>query len=240
MYLKYGDYTHPQGEPQISIAKQAILSAAGTPVAHRVVFDIQGMLLGSGQADIDGKIEALIEAYSKQNRDLILYRSDGSTASQHSLKVRDTRGGVWVTAGPDFPEGGGAEYANKRTYTVQVSGEIPVSNPSTAIMAYTETLALWGGGPRDRHIETARGTPIKQRLRQRTVYHATQSGSATGYRAYPAAPGPLFGASNLIETPRITRVSPKWTGTSYTNYQISWEYKFESASPLSGLPNFRP
>lgn len=238
MYLKKGNYTHPIGEPQIAITKRPILNSGGVPVAHTVTWAIQGMLLGSGQADLDAKIEAFLEAYSRQNEDIVLLLSDGTTESQHTLKVRNTRGGVFVTQGPDFPEGGGAEYATRRSFAVQVSAEIPISSAGNAVMNFTETLATWGGGPRYAHVETAIGIPVKQQLRRNTTYMATQAGTATGYSYYPSVPSPIFGSSYLVENPRITRQSPKWQGNGYRDFTISWEYKFESAYPLTGLPNY--
>ncbi len=237
MYLKKGDYTHPIGEPQIAISKLPVLDGRGIPVAHTVTWNIQGQLQGSGQSDMDAKIEAFLEAYSRQNEDIVFLLSDGVTESQHTLKVRDTVGGVFVTNGPNFPDGSGAEYATKRTFDVQVSAEVPVDGAVNAIMSFNETLATSGGGPRYGFTETATGLPVKQTLRSYTTYRATQSGSVTGYGTWPTPPLPIFGSANLEEAPRISRQSPEWKGTSYTSFTVTWEYKYASASPLSGLPN---
>ncbi|QDU75430.1 hypothetical protein Pan97_24620 [Bremerella volcania] len=240
MYLRKGEYTHPIGEPQIAISKRPIFSGGGVPVAHAVTWAIQGMLLGSGQADLDAQIEALTAAYARQNEDVVLLLSDGVTESQHTLKVRDTRGGVYVTGGPDFPKGDGAEYATRRSFAVQISAEVPVEGALAAVMNFAETLSTSGGGPRYTHVETALGFPIKQKLRQATTYMATQSGTATGYAMYPSVPPPLFGEWNLAQAPRITRRSPQWIGNSTRNFTVSWQYQFESAGPLLGLPHVAP
>lgn len=240
MYLKWGDYTHPLGEPQITITRQPILAESGIPVAHTVTWDIQGKLLGSGQADLDAKIAALNSAYAKQNQDLVLLRSDGQTDSQHSLRRADTRGGTWVVSGPNFPDGGGAEYATVRTFQLQIQAEVPVTNPQTTFVSFEESLRLSGGGPLFSHVETAFGFPVRQQLRANTTFRAVQSGSAIGYRNYPPVPGPLFGYGNLTHEPVITRVSPKRVGTAHHQYRVSWQYEFESAFPLSGLPHISP
>lgn len=240
MYLKWGDYTHPLGEPQISISRQPILAESGIPVAHTVVWDIQGKLLGNDQADLDQKIAALKAAYQKQNQDLVLLRSDGETDSQHTLRRADTRGGTWIVSGPNFPEGGGAQYATVRTFQLQVQAEIPISDPHTTLISFEESLRLSGGGPLVAHIETAFGLPVRQQLRANTTFRATQSGSAIGYRNYPTIPGPLFGYANLIREPVITRTSPKRVGTAQHHYRVTWQYEFESALPFSGLPHVAP
>lgn len=240
MYLRKGEYTHPIGEPQISITRRPIVDSGGVPVAHTVTWAIQGMLLGSGQADLDAQIEALTAAYARQNEDVVLLLSDGKTESQHTLKVRDTSGGVYVTQGPDFPKGDGPEYATRRSFAVQVSAEVPVRGSLAAVMNFSETLSTFGGGPRYAHVETALGFPIKQRLRRATTYQATQSGTATGYGMYPSVPPPLFGESNLVQAPRITRRSPEWIGNSNRNFTVSWQYQFESAGPMFGAPHVAP
>ncbi|MFN3151382.1 hypothetical protein [Bremerella sp.] len=240
MYLRKGEYTHPIGEPQIAISKRPILDSGGVPVAHTVTWAIQGMLLGSGQADLDAQIEAFTTAYARQNEDVVLLLADGVTESQHTLKVADTRGGVYVTQGPDFPKGNGPEYATRRSFAVQISAEVPVAGSTTAVMNFTETLSTSGGGPSYSHVETALGFPIKQRLRSATTYVATQSGTATGYALYPSVPPPIFGEVNLAKAPRITRRSPEWIGNSTRNFTVNWQYHFESATPLFGLPNEGP
>lgn len=240
MYLRKGEYTHPIGEPQIAISKRPILNSGGVPVAHTVIWAIQGMLLGSGQTDLDAQIEALTTAYARQNEDIVLLLSDGATESQHTLKVRDTRGGVYVTQGPDFPKGDGPEYATRRSFAVQLSAEVPVAGSIGAVMNFTETLSTSGGGPRYSHVETALGFPIKQQLRRATTYQATQAGTATGYSMYPSLPRPIFGEANLAHAPRITRRSPEWIGNSTRNFTVSWQYQFESAFPFFGLPSVAP
>ncbi|MEW4564720.1 hypothetical protein AB1K70_19425 [Bremerella sp. JC770] len=240
MYLRKGEYTHPIGEPQIAISKRPILDRGGIPVAHTVTWAIQGMLLGSGQADLDAQIEAFTAAYARQNEDVVLLLSDGVTQSQHTLKVRDTRGGVYVTQGPDFPKGDGPEYATRRSFAVQLSAEVPVDGSAGAVMHFTETLSTSGGGPRVTHVETALGFPIKQHLRRATTYHAAQSGTATGYASYPNVPPPIFGQANLTQAPSITRRSPEWVGNQARNFTVSWKYQFESAYPLFGVPHATP
>ncbi|MBA2116785.1 hypothetical protein [Bremerella alba] len=240
MYLTKGEYTHPIGEPQIAISKRPILNSGGVPVAHTVAWTIQGVLLGSGQADLDAKIDALTTAYARQNEDVVLLLSDGVTESQHTLKVRDTRGGVYVTQGPDFPQGNGPEYATRRSFAVQISAEVPVRGSIAAVMNFNETLSTAGGGPRYAHIETALGFPIKQQLRRATTYLATQSGTATGYAVYPSVPPPMFGHANLAQAPKITRRSPDWVGNSTRNFTVHWQYHFEAAAPLYGLPSVSP
>lgn len=237
MYLKWGNYTHPIGEPQIAIARQPILADSGIPVAHTVLWDIQGKLLGTGQADLDTKIASLVAAYEKQNQDLVLLQSDGQTESQHTLKRSETRGGVWVVSGPNFPEGRGAEYATVRTFSIQIQAEVPVTDPQSALVSFEETLRLSGGGPIYSHVETAFGFPVKQKLRANTTFRATQSGSAIGYHNYPAVPLPIFGRARLVGLPSITRTSPRQVGTSFRHYRVAWQYQFESAFPLSALPN---
>lgn len=236
MYLRIGTYTHRIGEPQITITKRPVVTDGGLPVAHTHTWTIQGKLLGTGQADMTTKINALITAYQQVDPNVTLLLSDGTTPSSHLIVASQTRGGVRIVQGPDFPDGGGAEYATKRSFSVQIEAEIPVSAPQNTLMTFTESLSGWGGGPRDTLIETMIGTPIRQRLRNATIYHAIQSGVAIGYTTWPNPPGPLFPAA-MLEAPRISRDSPERIGTGFKNYRTSWEYRFQSALPIGGIPH---
>ena len=217
------------------ISKRPVLSDSGVPVAHIETWTITGMLLASSSSLLDDAIAEMIEAYSVDRQDIALLFTDESD-TQHTIENSSTKGGVRIIDGPNFPNGKANEYVNKREYNLTIEAEIPVTQPLTGVVSFTETLTTFGGGPRVAVIERAIGLPIAQTTRRATIYEAIQSGSATGYSGLPAIPGPLF-PNAQYDNPRISVVSPKRRGLSFTHYQVSWEYRFRSAFPLSGTPN---
>jgi hypothetical protein len=240
MILAYGDYRHPLGQPAITIWRRTLLSAANTPLAVSERWEIAGLLQAATVQEMSEKIDALEAAYSEDGRDLVLYLPDGTTASSHYLASSQTLGGVRVVRPPSYPEGRGAQYATVRTFLVTLEAEVPVTSPETALVSFRETLELTGGGPRYGHLEPLVGWPIKQLLRRHTVFRALQRGEAVGWLAYPAAPPPLWPAA-LVEAGTSQAGSPRRRGLgaalAYTDFPISWSYKFESAGPLIGGPN---
>lgn len=240
MYLKIGNYTHPIGEPALQISKQPVLSEGRVPIATTETWQITGLIVGSGQADIDAKIAALNNAYAQRGFDATLLLSDGVTPSQHVLKSSNTIGGVRVVGGPSFPDGKGAEYATKRTFSVTLEAEVPLANLDTAYMSFRETVSFSGGGRRIAWTETKLGSPRPQLTRRNTIYRATQSGQAVGYRAYPVFPGFLLPQQYAVDAPLVTYGGATYRGNGvFTDYVFSWEVRYESDRPLSATPHLR-
>ncbi|TWT34689.1 hypothetical protein [Blastopirellula retiformator] len=239
MYLKIGNYTHEIGGPQLAITQRPVLSEGGIPLAQLHTWQIQGIVTGSGQDDIDAKIAALKAAYRQRGFDATLLLSDGVTPSQHVLPGSKAIGGVRVVSGPDFPNGGGAEYATKRTFAVTLEAEIPIEDAQTALLNFRETLALSGGDRRIDWTETKLGPPRPQMTRRQTIYHAVQSGSAVGYRQYPTFPGFLFPQQYAVEAPRLTYGGGKRRSSGhFTDFSLSWEVRYQADRPLAGRPHF--
>ncbi|MCC9608515.1 hypothetical protein LOC68_09885 [Blastopirellula sp. JC732] len=239
MYLKIGNYTHEIGGPQLSITQRPVLSEGGVPLAQLHSWQIQGIVTGSGQSEIDAKVAALIAAYRQRGFDASLLLSDGVTPSQHALKNSQAIGGVRVVSGPSFPNGAGAEYATKRTFAVTLEAEIPIEDPQTALLNFRESLSLSGGDRRVEWTETKLGPPRAQMTRRQTIYRAVQSGQAVGYRQYPLFPGFLFPQQYAVEAPRLTYGGGKRRlSGDFTDFSLSWEVRYESDRPLAGRPHF--
>lgn len=182
------------------------------------------------QAATQSAISALVTAFEVKMVDegtLTLYNSDGTTTTPHTLtncRINSIK----------YPESTGAEYANKRTVEIQITGFQKVAQTDNLI-TFTESLALNGGGARMWGYENVQGLPIQGIAAQNTFYYGHQSGSASGYNQYPTAPAPLFPYAELLDR----RSSVK--STNYINdelvYNISWNYSFRSPTELSGDPN---
>lgn len=237
MKIRYGNYTHADGEINPSLSRALSLNAAGEPYALLHRWTLRGTLLADSVAELTTAIRGLENAYSVNGRDLaLLTDSGGSTA--HLLKSSQCIGGVRVVDGPNFPTGDRGDYTTYRTYTITLEGEV-ILNGAEQLLAFSERVSFSGGGPRIVWHEALEGDPVPQVVAEKTVFRATQQGSTVGYLSYPNPPEPLF-PGFLIENPEVQKESPKRTGrgarTTYTEFGISWNYQFASASPLNGNP----
>lgn len=236
MLLKYGDYEHEEGENTVAITRSPVYDRAYRRVRERETWQIRGQLLAASQAALKTAIEDLEEAYAEDGENLRLYHDGGGTVSAHALLAADCELGPLVT-GPDYPEGGGAEYAILRSYEITVTGEKAVS-AAEEIADYVETLSFSGGGARKRFSSPIEGAPQLYQTAAQTLYVVVQQGSAIGRTGYPTAPSPRFSGANInLPVYEINNRTPERVGDSYYNYEITWRYVMESATPMTGAPN---
>jgi len=235
MFLKYGDYSHAIGECDIGIGVESLETDAGTPYAQRVRWDIRGRLVGEDADDINEQVIALKTAYSENDRDITIYLPNGTTASSQRILTANTIGGVRVVAA-SFPTMNRAGYVTNYEYSIAVEAEVPLTNIETALRSFTESLSFSGGGPRYGHLETLAGPPVKQLLRQQTVFRVEQSGQAVGLYARPAPARPIWPAA-LVESGARRVTSPKRRRDGYMDFAVDWNYRFESSTALIGTPH---
>jgi hypothetical protein len=237
LYLRYGNYSHATAEASVVIDRIPNFNDGGQQTGYKETWNISGCLQAATQNLLHAEIAILKAAYSIQGQAIGLFFADGN-ATAHILSTAGTEGGCRVVRGPSFPQGEGAEAGLYRTY--QISVEADVIDPSAQFISYSETLSFSGGGPRVAYQTYIYDVPEPFILAAATPYQATQQGQAVGRFAYPVPPGPLWPA-NLMENPQVQLTSPRRKGPVgspfYTEYPVSWSYRFESASPLTGIPN---
>jgi hypothetical protein len=232
--LKYGTHAHAAGECEVVIEKQPLLSERGQRHGTRERWHINGMLGPfTTQAEVTTAINTLLEDYSLNDKDLILYLENGTTESSHFLKVADTLGGVRVT-GLNFPQGRNAEYARYRTYTITVEADFAYVDGN--VLAWVESLTFAGGGSRFRMLPLLNGPPQKQIVNLMTPFSVVQEGSAVGKFTWPSPAFPLWPGDFHTDQSSVKRDSPDRVGPHFTNYRINWRYIFESAAPMNGDP----
>ena len=240
MILRYGNYQHALGEASVRILHEALFAPTGQHVATRQRWQIDGVLHGDDPAALTSAIEQLTAAYATADQDLVLLHPDGVTPTAHQLTSAETLSGVRVTRPPSFPEGRGAEYTTFRSYTIELEAELPAVGVGDALLHFEETLAFRGGGPRWIMLSTLAGPPVAQIVESATPYHVTQSGRAVGRVNYPAPAAPLWPAALHADQATVTRRLPHRAtsaGTAQpTEYETTWHYTFESATPLVGNP----
>jgi hypothetical protein len=241
MYLKYGNYQHAANEAAVTITRQAIFSDAGLQRGVRERWEIEGRLQAGDPASVTAALDALAAAYSIQAQDVGFYLDSGEPTS-HRIISAQTNGGVRVVVPPSFPQGKGAEYSTFRSYTIALEAEW--LDPQATLIHWHETLSFKGGGPKFAHLEPINGQPVKQLLKQATVFHATQTGEAVGYRNYPTPALPIWPAAEHVEQREVRYELPRRMGPpgnpTYTEFKVTWSYQFEDAGPFVGLPTAWP
>lgn len=240
--LAYGPYQHLPGSVNVTIDKATKYSLGNEPEATIETWTINGRLFGNGAADIDGQLAALIANYSVLGRDLVLFREDGVTPSQHALLISNALGNTLrVKKLPSFPTCSGVQYVNVRDYQIVVEAELPLPGSDTIYHEFREKLSFTGGGPVVGWVQCAVGAPQQQLWRQQSTFQITQSGKAIGYLNYLPIPDPIWPAYERTHLRRIEQDSPtKVWATGTIEYPTTWEYHFESDVPLFGQPNLWP
>lgn len=237
MHVAYGGFHHPDGEVELSITSEMEYSENNAQVvAILKTWAMSGVIIADGQAAITSALRARVNAYNTNGRDLRLLGTNNARTPLELLSANCIGGTKVVNRG--FPDNRNGAYSTFLNYSVTVQGREAVTL-SSGILTWSQTVRRAGGGPRFGHLEPLVGNPIKQTLKRRTVYRVIQSGSASGMFGYPTAPNPMWPTA-LVEAPETEVGTPIRRGfggdTEYTEFPISWSYRFESATPLVGIP----
>jgi hypothetical protein len=241
MILRFGSFSTDNGTVALAISKNAALTAAGVPIYVTETWGLEGRLLatsGSEVASLTTKIAELEAAFKQQGVDASLLTEAGG-ATAHYIRHAETIGGIRVIQPPHYPSGQGADYATFRTFRVGIEADVIANGTVPGYLTFQETLQTLGGGPLYAWTAPIKGSPKRQIPRQQTTYQAVQSGQAVGFLGYPSIPSPIFPGA-LSANPTITRGSPRRRGSGFMEYPVSWQYVYESNSPLIGVPNAQP
>lgn len=235
MQFKFRTYSHDLHENLLAVSVESLRNEMGVQHARKETWNLQGKLVGTSQANLISKIAALKSAYQgKLTGDATFSLADGTIV--HRLIDRDTLGGVRVIRGPEFS-------ADPRSYVGYIDYAITLEAtfPDTTVryLSFHEALSFEGGGPQFEHLEPVEGLPQKQMVKQNTVFRATQSGQVVGHLGYPVVPAAIWSAA-LKRAPRIRPGSPRRQGNALVEFPIEYEYEFESAAPLVGVPHVPP
>jgi hypothetical protein len=240
VYAKYGNYQHAANEISLRVERNPIRGDNGVVRATRVVINMSGRYQQDTQAAITSGLSTLEDAYIDGQGDFGLYLDDG-TPTAHAISAASTGGGIRVLKAVSYPDGRGAEYSTWRTFEVALEADVL---ENVGILAFSETLSFKGGGPQFIYLEPLNGAPQMQLVKQATTYKATQSGQALGYFGWVDAPAPIFPDALHQDQSSVSLASPHRTGPLgqpfYSLYQTTWNYVFESASPLGGVPTVQP
>jgi hypothetical protein len=241
MIFRFGNYSCDNGVTELVISKRAQFTSAGVPYLVTEQWGASITLLppdGSSDlvADLTTKIAACEAGFKQVNVDAFLLTESGG-ATAHSILHSQTLGGIRVIQPPSFPRGTGADYATYRSTSVGIEADVICAGTPPLYLQFQESLQTQGGGPFRVWTMPIVGLPQRQIPRQAKTYLAVQSGTATGFLQYPPVPPALFPGA-LSENPVITRTAPRRNaGGTFSEYGVSWQYVYESSSPLIGVPH---
>ncbi len=234
MIFQYGSYSHEDNEVSTVFRQSALFDQRGERRGLRKRLELKGVLLGTSQADLTTKMNALEAAYliDAQNARLLL---NNGAVSHHSIVSSQSLTGVRVVQPPSFQPGDGAEYTLLRTYSIVLEADFL---GSSTILNFEEAVTIQGtGGQRFAYLETLNTLPVRQVVNSFTLVRMTQSGSAVGLQSYPFAPSPLWPALEDLGQRTFIRRSPRRNLNGFTDFPISWTYKFTSDVGQDALPN---
>ena len=235
MIFSYGNYIHAANEVEHAFRQVALLDQRGNRRGFRTRLELKGILQGTSQADLDAKAILLQNAYAQNGNDAILFQDDGTTQTHVRIISGETLTGVRVVQPPSFQGKSGAEFATIREYTIVLEADF---FGDSDILSFEETVTIQGtGGPRFAYLETLKTRPVRQVVNDFTLVRMTQSGSAVGYLKYPFAPAPLWPSLEDLGQRTFIRRAPKQQGRKFTDYAVSWTYKFTSDVKQDALPN---
>lgn len=237
MQLSYGDHTFDANSLWPFWSRRVVRNDAGFPLYETITLNIRGYLSAVGQSAITTAINDLRAALKIPYKDLA-FKHDDASNSAHILRQTGSISGVVIIDGPHFTGQHGAEYATQREFEFTAEADYPLSNTTKKLVSFFESLTTMGGYPLYVCREALNGPPQRSLVYPRTTCTVIQSGKAVGFRDYPTPPPPLFpqalrGGRDGV---RITPGTPERRGDNYINYPISWEYLFESPTPLVGTP----
>lgn len=244
-YFKYFGppvaYSHPEGEVNlIRFDVQNHLSPRGLRFKATHTMHIGGDLLADTQAALLTRIGEIIDTYSYDDGDAILYGNDG-TATPYAMY---TDGGTNLTGvrviQKSWPKGGREELVTARKFSVTLQTEY--EEVDDQLLQFRESLRYIGNcGPRIWPVDLDVGAPVLQIINQQTHQRIIQQGRAIGWAGYPVYPDPIF-SSPVLEHQDQREVElhgPQFMGKLFRGYEISWRYIFSAASAQVAAPNYQ-
>lgn len=243
MQLSYGGYRFPINGASTTVRVRTVFADSGRPLRYVASLDVLAYLDGVGQADLTLKENALNAALAIPYQDIALFQDVG-TPTGTKLVNSASMSGVRVVDGPNYTnEAKDGEYTVMRTVRFTAEASYLIANAKTAVVSWQESITILGANDPDTVWRTfVNAPPILQQVNGGTTSRLIQTGSAVGYLAGPAVPGPIWPwPIEKSRSRRITRTSPRREGpNSFIEYGASWSYEYESNGPLVAFPNLPP
>ncbi len=238
MQLVCGSYTLEGFTP--SFNRTIVRSDRGYAQRYRNTLSITGDLIASTSAGMTAAIEAMLAGISGDYVDVEI-RDDDGAPTPFRLLNGDSIDGVKLITPPSFPDVN-TIYSLMVPFTVAWQADFSVDDVTNGtgipnVLEFNESLSFQGnGGPLKGITLTPRGEPIEVTLAERTPFFATQSGSITMRGPVSRIPNPLWPDKLINPGYSKSESSPNVRNGVVESYSASWNYQFQSITPLSGKP----
>lgn len=239
MQLQVGTYTLDTSFTP-SWTRVMVRSDRGYAQRIRATLAVQFDLYAESVSEMTATIQGLIDAISGDYQDVLLLDDDGGQTPWCLINA-DTIDGVKLMTPPSFPD-------VSSVYALKVSGEMAwqadfppddvTNGPGQPnLLAFSETLTFQGnGGPIKTITLTPRGEPIEVTLAERTPFFASQAGSISAVGPISNIPQPIWPDKLVNPASTTERSSPNVRNGVIESYSASWNYQFQSITPLVGQP----
>jgi len=185
---------------------------------------VNGEIIAIGQAAINTRAAAIINALSLDGGTVVLLKDDGSE-TVYKLDGPSSRG-VRIVENSLLQQDGKAHFATGLPFQITFEGEYTVSDLDPFV-SYSERITRIGTGlGRKVWVELDSSTPQEQITSSASPITVLQSGEAVGALLYPQFNDPIF--PNAIGSPedyQRTVGTPRLDGEVYVDYPISWNYR---------------
>lgn len=240
MYVQYGGFAFEPWEAGLAVRMVPDRSPRGFRKTLDVRFDISGEICLSGQTEINARLTAIQQAFSRDFQDIGLY-TDGGQPTVHFLRntARENLTGNLVLY-QQYPQTIDGEFISGRKFAIGVGAE--VLDVDSNLIDYHDSIRLMGNaGPRydwrwnrvwGYYAELTAITSIQ------TVIH---EGYAVGMRTHVLPPPPFYQPPFERNTERVVQ----WGGLkryarSAAEAVTRWRYVYDLPVANDGLrPTFR-
>jgi len=232
--LRYGAYTHADGECLVSVLPSLFYGDGGPPrykVEWRIICEMIAPSNLSGSAAsryLASRFQVMQAAYAQLGRNLV-YEFPSGTLFQQIL-WNETIDGIRFEGPSWSPQDG--EGATNMIVSITARAEVPVAAPSGIVSWREEVTMIGDGGPLVVWSEPLLDTPRPIQLRARTTYKAIHTCEAVGLTEYPKI-SPFFRSRPpLMNDPSYRRGSATNINGTFRNFPVSGQWQYESATPL--------
>jgi hypothetical protein len=243
MLPKLDNYELPEGRCEITRRDTPEFNDRKQVLSNTIRLSCSSALYAASASEMDGLVASLLDAISDFNaqgdKDFTVYLPGGRSNSQLTLRSRGSLDGVRVVSSTPAESLKNAGYCTWLPFSFEVEATYPTANAANLFREWTETIS-YSSPDREDWLLCIHGPHQKQQVRERPFYEATQSGSAVGYLQYPNAAAPIWGNAWINRDERPSRSSPVARGNGYTDFKVSWNWRFRSDRPLVSNPNFQP
>lgn len=237
MYFQYGSYRHEAGEVRVEKPNpQNTYSSDGILTGVKVQLVLSGRKHGANPSALTAALAAMEAAYAVDGQDAVLYEDDG-TPTALRIENASTINGVQVSQPPAYAGDTRGQYATYVDYTIVLGAELSVSSGESSF-DYTESVVYSPPPSVTTNKEFVIRKPLDGQVQRQAsnvvTFTARQTGSVSSKLFWMQPQSPMYPA-HCHGTQSSVQYSVK-RDKNTAIYVTSWDYSFESDTPLSGYP----